>query len=569
MRAETRSDIWRHGIFPGAAAGIAGGIVFGLTWIEFGTLASVSSIFRVSSPPLGFAIHMLISIIFGIGFGMLVWHQRPGTGETMIWGLTYGAFLWFLGALTLFPIFRGLPPSWSIETAQAQFPALLGHLLYGTAAGLAIVFLNYGRQAAGGALSITWGALARGLAAGLLAAYLCGLALGAQDAFSSFSEAMGPTPPLTGWALLLALGGFAGITFAALYPKPVDRIGTGIIHGVAFGFLFWVVVVETLLPLTSHGKLGWDVQSARASFVLFPASLFLGGLLATFYKIFDKLIELAFAEDVGRWDDEGYGTQSVRAIYRGAAGGLVGGILFTFVMWQIGALPIVAELVGSDSVAVGIVVHLCISMVIGLSYGILFQRQSHDFGAALGWGVADGFCWWILGWLTLLPIFLGGAPIWYAVSVSQTIPALAGHLIYGAGLGLTFFWLESRSDPWWLSPAQAERDKLAALRDSVLSSAPALWSLVALIALTIPVLLVTTGPPAGDSEPNPYETPDEPSVYSLLQPGAVDRIVEARGEETVEALIQQVWKLDRHVVRTTLDEQELGTGNPLGHPSSD
>jgi uncharacterized membrane protein YagU involved in acid resistance len=89
---------------------------------------------------------------------------------------------------------------------------------------------------------------------------------------------------------------------------------------------------------------------------------------------------------------------------------VVGGALFTVVMVQLGFLGTVARLVGSTSRVTGFLVHLAISVIIGVSYGLLFRRQSVDAGAALGWGVAYGFFWWVLGGLTLLPLWLGGPP---------------------------------------------------------------------------------------------------------------------------------------------------------------
>lgn len=96
----------------------------------------------------------------------------------------------------------------------------------------------------------------------------------------------------------------------------------------------------------------------------------------------------------------------------GAAAGLVGGLLFTLVMLQIGFLPTVARLVGSDSELVGFVVHLVIAEVVGAFYGVLFRRQAFDPSAGIGWGVSYGFVWWILGPLTLAPVILGATPAW-------------------------------------------------------------------------------------------------------------------------------------------------------------
>jgi len=74
-------------------------------------------------------------------------------------------------------------------------------------------------------------------------------------------------------------------------------------------------------------------------------------------------------------------------------------------------------------------------------------------------------------------------------SANEAFPSLVGHLLYGAGLGLTFYALESRYSPWWVSRSQREADRLERRREQVLTSAPALWALIVVIALTVPILL--------------------------------------------------------------------------------
>ena len=96
------------------------------------------------------------------------------------------------------------------------------------------------------------------------------------------------------------------------------------------------------------------------------------------------------------------GTQGLRILGRTLLGGLIGGLLFSVVMWRIDFLPNVAELVGSSSEVTGFFVHMGISQAVGASYGLLFQRQSYGLGSALGWGVSYGFFWSILGPLTLM-----------------------------------------------------------------------------------------------------------------------------------------------------------------------
>jgi hypothetical protein len=137
----------------------------------------------------------------------------------------------------------------------------------------------------------------------------------------------------------------------------------------------------------------------------------------------------------------------------------------------------------------GLIVHLVIASVIGMSYGLLFRFQSYEIGSALGWGVSYGFFWWILGALTLMPLLLGNGLQWTVAAAAAAFPSLVGHLVYGAGLGITFYLLEIRHIPWWVSRSTAEAERVEQRKEQILTSAPALWVLVVMIALTLPVLL--------------------------------------------------------------------------------
>jgi hypothetical protein len=196
-----------------------------------------------------------------------------------------------------------------------------------------------------------------------------------------------------------------------------------------------------------------------------------------------------FADDVRRLREESGAAWGGRATGYGALAGLVGGLVFTVVMATGGVLPRVARLVGAESAATGLIVHLLIAQVIGVSYALAFRRRSYDAGSAIGWGLSYGFLWWVLGALTLFPLLLGGAPRWDAVALAAMFPSLVGHLAYGAALGLVYYALESRVSPWWLTRGQVEAERVAARREQVLGSAPALWTLTTLIALTIPLLI--------------------------------------------------------------------------------
>ena len=106
-------------------------------------------------------------------------------------------------------------------------------------------------------------------------------------------------------------------------------------------------------------------------------------------------------------------------------------------------LPMVAKLVGSSSALVGYLVHLGISAVIGAGYGLLIRDQVARVGPTMAAGFGYGVLWWVLGPLTLMPLFLGmGFGVhWHLEAVSKMLPSLFGHFLYGLVLGVGFLGL--------------------------------------------------------------------------------------------------------------------------------
>ncbi|MEM9654208.1 MAG: hypothetical protein AAGA65_19090 [Actinomycetota bacterium] len=479
----TVSDDRRLAVAAGAAAGIVGGLAFGAAMLQLGLLPSIALLLRAESDGVGFAVHLVVAGLVGAGFGFLVNRFRPATGEILYWGLLYGAAWWLLGAMTLLPLLSGQPIGWDVASAREAFPALVGHLIYGlVAAGTLLIIrrrdlpLESDRQS-----------LIRGVVAGLIAAVLLGLV---DDGGPSLSASMADRSTSTNWGSALALGAAAGLGYGALHPKARTGAGPSLIRGLVYGFGWWIVAALTVIPLLAGEELPWSVGAARLGFATLPGyMLFVGAGVGLIHHGLTGLGRSLFGDDLSIVADEGLGTRGVRATGQGVVSGLIGGAVFTVVMIQIGFLSTVAELVGGESAIVGVVVHLLIASTIGIAYGLLFVRRSHDPGSALGWGVAYGVLWWMLGPLTLLPILLGGGPEWSVAAATDAYPALIGHIAYGAALGAAFFRLERRRDPWWVSRSEAEAARTQQASRQLLSSAPGLWALTILFALTIPVLL--------------------------------------------------------------------------------
>lgn len=126
------------------------------------------------------------------------------------------------------------------------------------------------------------------------------------------------------------------------------------------------------------------------------------------------------------------GNALVRRVAAGVAGGLAGGVVFGMLMQMMGMMGMVAQLVGSTSVAVGWAVHLVISAGIGGGFGIVGSRFLTGTASAAAAGCGYGIGWWVLGPLLLMPAKLG-MPV-FAVD-AMAGKSLMGHMIFGVVLG--------------------------------------------------------------------------------------------------------------------------------------
>jgi uncharacterized membrane protein YagU involved in acid resistance len=143
----------------------------------------------------------------------------------------------------------------------------------------------------------------------------------------------------------------------------------------------------------------------------------------------------------------------------GVVAGLIAGVIFGIMMQMMTAptpdgrevpmMMMVAQVVKSDSLAVGWLYHLFNSAIIGAIFGWLLGGRTADrIGAGAKWGALYGFGWWILGGLILMPLLLG-LPPFASLRMAPMRPvamgSLMGHLIFGIVLGIVFAWLRRRA----------------------------------------------------------------------------------------------------------------------------
>ena len=87
------------------------------------------------------------------------------------------------------------------------------------------------------------------------------------------------------------------------------------------------------------------------------------------------------------------------------------------------------------------------SAIIGAGFGVLLGRGIRRLVDGLTRGLAYGGIWWLLGPLTLMPLFMGmGLGVnWNLVAAGNMLPSLVGHLVYGAILGTSYAFLKHRA----------------------------------------------------------------------------------------------------------------------------
>jgi uncharacterized membrane protein YagU involved in acid resistance len=240
---------------------------------------------------------------------------------------------------------------------------------------------------------------------------------------------------MTGTSVISAitLGAAYGAVFALLAARRTVTPGAGLIWGLAYAFILWLALPAGLIPLLiAHMPEMGMLDTARGHF----------HELVTYLLCFGAPLGLALGT-VGSFEvrlraQTGPGFSFARAVMVGGFAGLFGGWAFGKWMAQVNFYPLIAGLVNSDSRMVGVTLHFVFAVIIGASFGMLFQRDVRGYGSCMGWGTAYGLLWWFLGPLTILPIWQGQKVDWSYQRGSDLFGSLVGHIIYGLIVGLVY-----------------------------------------------------------------------------------------------------------------------------------
>ena len=127
-----------------------------------------------------------------------------------------------------------------------------------------------------------------------------------------------------------------------------------------------------------------------------------------------------------------------RAVVVGGLAGIFGGWAFGKWMAQVDFFPLIAGLFNSDSQMVGITLHFIFAVIIGATFGLLFQQDVRGYGSNMGWGMDYGILWWFVGPLTIMPIWQDTTLDWSYARGSALFGSLVGHIVYSLIIGLFY-----------------------------------------------------------------------------------------------------------------------------------
>jgi uncharacterized membrane protein YagU involved in acid resistance len=454
-------DLSRCGLVC-AIVGTLGGLA--LMWAGHATI--------VTGPVLG--------LLYGALFAFMFGRDPSSMGSELLWGLGYALLLWVVSVVAFHS------PS---RTGSDNFPDLVGYILcFGAPLGLTLGMIQ-ARSQGGVRTPFSPGrAIVGGTLAGIAGGWAFGKWMEQVNFFPLIAGLVGSSSKMIGESLHFLFAVIIGISFAFLFQREARGYGSSMVCGTAYGIFWWFLGPLTILPLWSRSPVNWSTNHARELFGSLIGHIVYGVIVGLLYAAVDRLWVRFFIEsDPIDRQPEGPGLRLIRVVGWGSLSGIAGGVLYAVVLTIAGSWKEIAAIVGGTSPALGFAVHLVISILIGASYGILFQREARTVISGICWGLVYGLIGWVIGPLTLLAV-VEGHPLWAAADARAQFPALVGQLMYGAVAATAFWLLERRHDRWLLlDPRIAAREER--LRRPVGTAAPALWLFVLCMGVLLPLLL--------------------------------------------------------------------------------
>ena len=434
---------------------------------------------------------LAIGGLFGLGFGVFFARRATSAGAGLIWGLAAALLMWLVFPAGLRPLFAaGAHSMAALGDTREQFPLLVAYLVcLGMPVGL-VMGMRGGMRSTAINFGFNWTrAIVAGGLAGLLGGFIFDRWMSAGEFFPLLAGLSELPSRASSLALQFVIAVVMGVIFGLLFQRDVRSYGSCMGWGVGYAILWWFLGPMTFLPLLSRTPLDWSSERGSAMFGALVGHILYGLILGVSYATLDKIwVRLLIQSDPLNREAHGPGLRVLQSLGWGAFAGFAGGIVSSPIMLKTGVLTKVAGLDTSFTNWHGLLVHLLISSLIGMTFGLLFRNESSNLGAGVAWGWLFGLIWWYLGPMTLLPLLLTGVCDWSTDAASALLPSLMGHLIFGAVTAFVFLLLERRYTRWLLLDPRIAMREQRRVRP-VGTPAPALWFLVLGLGVLLPILL--------------------------------------------------------------------------------
>jgi uncharacterized membrane protein YagU involved in acid resistance len=435
---------------------------------------------------------IVCGVLFGAVFALFFAKRATNPGAGLIWGLALAVLVWIVFPAGIFPLFSSANgPNTMLSDARDRFPQLVAFVLcLGMPAGLAMGLWGQRHRRISEA-KFSW---SRAIVAGGFAGTLGGLIFGRWVASGDYFPLLAGYGHLTVSRPVIILLHFGvalliGVTFGLLFQRDVRGYGSCMGWGLGYAIFWWFLGQLTLLPLVAGKPLDWSADQGRAVFGSLVGHILYGLILGVTYATLDRLwVRLFIQSDPLNREVEGPGVHVLRSLGWGAAAGLVGGVVASPILLATGALPKIVGVDTSLSGVRGLLLHLAVSAVIGMTYGLLFRKEASSLGLGMAWGWLFGLIWWFVGPMTFLPLLLTGVCDWSTDAASALLPSLMGHLVYGATTALAFLVMERRYLQWLLLDPRIAAREARKVRP-VGTPAPALWLFALGLGVLLPILL--------------------------------------------------------------------------------
>ncbi len=87
-----------------------------------------------------------------------------------------------------------------------------------------------------------------GIVGGLVGGLVFGLMMAMMGMMSMIASLVGSQSSLVGWLLHLAISAFIGVTFALLFGDRSTGYGSGLLWGIVYGIIWWVLGPLVIMP---------------------------------------------------------------------------------------------------------------------------------------------------------------------------------------------------------------------------------------------------------------------------------------------------------------------------------